>query len=106
MFALPEVRFRAECPARSAPVSEVRRAVPAREDDEARRSHRVLQQSELRLQAADHRGRERLKQPAEDVGPGVREDSWYETPPPPGEHSEHRSVDADHDHRLRALITV
>src|SRR5436305_8934225 len=53
LLALSEVRLRAEQPSRAAPVSEVRGAVSAGEGNEARRAHRVLQQSRLRLPRAD-----------------------------------------------------
>src|SRR3954464_13352617 len=53
LLALSEVRLRAEQPSRAAPVSEMRGAVSAGEGNEARRAHRVLQQSRLRLSRTD-----------------------------------------------------
>src|SRR3954469_21882634 len=53
LLAVSEVRLRAEQASRAAPVSEMRGAVSAGEGNEARRAHRVLQQSRLRLSRTD-----------------------------------------------------
>src|SRR5260221_7267630 len=64
LLALPEVRLRPEQPPRAPRVPEVPRALPPGEGDEARGTHRVLQQPGVRLPSADRPGserRERLK---------------------------------------------
>src|SRR5258708_9652892 len=61
LLALPEVRLRAQQPARPAGVPEVPRALPPGEGDEARGSHRVLQQPGVLLSLAGRSRSERRR---------------------------------------------
>src|SRR5438874_2992815 len=107
VLALSEVRLRAEQPPRSARLSEVRRTVSARERDEARRAHRVLQQRRVRLQSAarDAERGQRLEH-AGDVRRRMRDHSRHKTAPPLCRDSEKQSNHGDVDDRSHALIAV